>query len=266
MKNVVTASGRSVSAWAVVMIHLMFLFVSATASATAAPHIPKLPGIWLSQDAEHKMTPQNQEQLEKSLRRITGLPELQFTEDGKLVPGDLLSAAEGSATARQILLCALGSRFVFIIEDHRSSPSVNFGQMDEGMNYEDMMARCQLLIWGVRLDFDDFREMRASPEVRDSFDAGFTMLHELLHGLGYRDAKELEEVGQCEELINQARKELELPVRDRYFGEPIRIAPTVLTVRLRFSSKAKIEESSPVRSSRRRLHYVFFLVSPEPKP
>jgi hypothetical protein len=43
------------------------------------------------------------------------------------------------------------------------------------------------------------------------------MLHELLHGLGYDDGSREEEIGQCEEMVNQARSELGLPLRDQYF-------------------------------------------------
>ena len=167
--------------------------------------------------------------------------------------------------ARQILLCALGSREVFIIEDYCGSPSVTFGQMDEGTNYEDMQAQCQFLIWRVRLDFDDFRDMQASPEVRESFNAGFTMLHELLHGLGYRDANSPEEIGDCERLVNQVRAELELPLRDQYFAEPLRITPKIFTVRLRFR-EANTKKSLLNKQTRRRSHYLFFMLPSDSRP
>ena len=109
----------------------------------------------------------------------------------------------------------------------------------------------------MRLDFNDFREMEASREVRDSFDAGFTTLHELLHGLGCKDATSVDELGECEETLNRARAELGLPLRDQYFGDELRMARQFVTVRLRFrSDKAR---SSAVHS-RARIQYLFFLV------
>jgi hypothetical protein len=125
--------------------------------------------------------------------------------------------------------------------------------------YEDASTGLRLLVWRVRLDFRDFREMQASREVRNSFDVGFTMLHELLHGLGYKDAASLEEVGECEEMLNRARAELGLPLRDQYYGETLRIAPTVLSVRLRFRAGARSATPAGQRV-RRRTSYLFFLL------
>ena len=126
----------------------------------------------------------------------------------------------GSATARAILRRALQSGQVFMIEDHSGSPAVNFGQLDEGLRYEQTKPGCltSVLIWRVRLDLSDFRRVHAPASVRESFDLGFTLLHELLHGLGYEDAKEAAQLGGCETLLNQARAELGLPQRAEYLG------------------------------------------------
>ena len=197
MKNVAITSSRSVPARANSALGIMVGGIVLLAAATVNAGVPTIPGIWLSQESEHKFSAEHESQLVQDLRRITGLPELRFGADGRLLLGDVSMAEDGAAIARQILFCALGSGDVFIIEDHCGSPSVTFGQMDEGMHYEDPRIQCQLLIWRVRLDLDDFRDMTAPPEVRESFNAGFTMLHELLHGLGYRDAKRTEEIGDA---------------------------------------------------------------------
>lgn len=262
MKKVILDSGRGVSAWAILILGAMILL----ATAVAAEPLPKSAGIWLSRHPQRKLSNQNEEQLTRNLQKITGLPELRFAENGKLLLGDVSAVEGGSAVARQVLFCALGSGHIFLIEDHAGSPSVNFGQMDEGTNYEDMVIGCQFLIWRVRLDFDDFREMDAPPEIHDSFNAGFTMLHELLHGLGYRDARQMEEIGECEELINQGRAELDLPLREQYFGDSLQIARDVSTLRLRFSSQVKSDASSPNRRPRRRKQFLFFILSSENKP
>src|SRR5215813_5754943 len=204
MKTMKVAPGRSVSFAAGALAGLFLL----TGIVFPQSVFPKTPGVWLSGEPGYKPTGARVEELTRSLRRITGFSELHFAKDGSLVIGAVQS--EGSATARRILSSLLKSGFVFIIEDHSGSPSVNFGQLNEGLRYEDVITGLRLAVWRVRLDFDDFRAMQASREVRDSFDAGFTALHELLHGLGYKDAANVYELGECEETLNRARGELGL--------------------------------------------------------
>lgn len=215
--------------------------------ALAQSHFPKPVGVWLSGEARHKLTSDHEEELTRSLRRITGLRELRFAEDGLISPGEKVTTAHGSETARNILSRALRSGFVFIIEDHSGAPAVNFGQLDEGLKYEDIRTGLRLLVWRVRLDFQDFREIQAPPEARSSFDVGFT----LLHGLGYKDATSVEKLGECEEMISQARAELGLPLRDQYFGDTLHIAPAVVIVRLRFRAVARSASSIGQRIQRR---------------
>lgn len=269
MKKIVVTEGRGVPSWAYrisgriigMMLGSVILLISAAAAANPA----RLPGIWLSKEKGHALPQAHEDQLVEDLRRITGLPELSFDCDGKLQLGDVASAKDGATSARQMLFCALGSGEVFIIEDYCGSSSVTFGQMDEGTHYEDPRAQCQLMIWRVRLDFDDFRHMQASPELRETFNAGFTMFHELLHGLGYRDANSTEEIGDCERMVNQVRAELGLPLRDQYFAEQLRVTPKLSTVRLRFRL-ADTKKSLLNRQTRGRSQYVFFVLPPDSKP
>lgn len=248
MKKLLKVAGRSVLIMALVLACLMTM----TGNSFAANSYPKAPGVWISQEEGRKLTSENEAQLVESLQHITGLSDLRFEADGSLSFGEEPRAIEGAFRARQILYWAIESGFVFVIEDHSSSPDINFGQMDQGTNYEDSISQCQLLIWRVRIDFDDFDRMGASQEIRASFDSGFTLLHELLHGLGYKDAQSYGELGECEERINLVRRELGLLTRDQYFGDQVQIVSNFMTVRLRFSSKL-----------RRRKHYLFFVTSPE---
>jgi hypothetical protein len=244
-------AGRSVSIATGALAGLFLL----TGIAFAQSMFPKTPGVWLSGEASRKLSGARVEELTRSLRRITGFGELHFAKDGSLVTGAEQSG--GSAAARRILSCALSRGSVFIIEDHSGSPSVNFGQLDEGLRYEDVRTGLSLEVWRVRLDFDDFRDMEASGEVRDSFDAGFTTLHELLHGLGCKDATSVDELGECEETLNRARAELGLPLRDQYFGDELRMARQFVSVRLRFRSGKAQVSAVP---SRARIQYLFFSV------
>jgi hypothetical protein len=225
----------------------------------------KTPGVWLSGDG-HKPTVAHVEELARSLRRISGFSELHFAKDGSLALGAAQSAqsapSRGSAAARRILSSSLGSGLVFIIEDHSGSPLVNFGQLNEGLRYEDATTGLRLTIWRVRLDFDDFREMQASRELRDSFDVGFTALHELLHGLGYKDPASVDELGECEEALNRARAELALPLRDQYFGDELRMARHFVSVRLRFRSE---NAQTSARAARGRIQYLYFMIQSGPE-
>jgi hypothetical protein len=256
MKTFKMIARRSVSiiTGAVVVVFLL------TGIAFAQTAFQKAPGVWLSGD-ERKPTGAHVEELAQSLRRISGFNELHFTNDGSLTLGAAQSARSaqsgGSAAAREILSRSLESGFVFIIEDHSGSPLVNFGQLNEGLRYEDAITGLRLMVWRVRLDFDDFREMQASREVRDSFDVGFTALHELLHGLGYKDAAGADDLGECEETLNQARSELALPLRDQYFGDELRMARHFVSVRLRFRSRKTQDSAGPARG---RIQYLFFMV------
>ena len=225
-----------------------------TGIAFAQSSFPKRPGVWLS-GAGYKPSGARVEELTRSLRRITGFSELHFAKDGSLVVGATQSG--GSAAARRMLSRSLGSGFVFIIEDHSGSPSVNFGQLDEGLRYEDTITGLRLIVWRVRLDFDDFRAMQASREVRDSFDAGFTALHEMLHGLGYKDAAGADELGECEETLNQARAELGLPLRDQYFGDELRMSRYFVSIRLRFRNDKALLSAGAARA---RTQYLFFMI------
>ena len=232
-----------------------FAHLGAASPALAA--VPRASGIWCNREPDWALSAEHERVLTQSLRRITGLCDLSFAADGSLSLGDVSEG--GAATARQILQQVLCSGMAFIIQDHSNSAAINFGQLDEGLIYEDETRR-RLMIWQVRLDFADFSEMQAPPEVRASFDEGFTLLHELLHGLGLKDTLRAEEVGECEQTLNRARAELGLPLRDQYFGEPTHLAPGITSVRLRFSS-----QRSPFKRPERRRHYLYFLLKDCPR-
>jgi hypothetical protein len=217
-------------------------------------------GIWCNREKLNRVTDAHEAQLVRSLRKITGFERLRFAEDGSLSLGDITGVSAGSSIARQIIFCAMGSGRAFIIEDHSGSQSVFFGQLDEGTDFEDVVSKRRLDIWRLRLDFEDFREMEAPPAVRESFDVGFTLLHELLHGVGYKDADSRDEIGELEGLINQARGELGLPLRDQYFGEPLQITPGMATVRLRFREHIESAAERQRHLKKPTLRYLFFLL------
>ena len=219
------------------------------------------PGIHLSADETRRLSPTQQQKLEASLRRTTGWSHLKADNQGRLTFNQTTEAKGGSAWARRILTAVVHSGRRFVVENHSGSPTVNFGQLDEGLKYADDDSGIKLDIYRVRLDFTDFEEMQAGREVRAAFDEGFTLLHELLHGLGFEDTSKPDEVGDCERLINQIRADLGVPLRDQYLGDLLRIAPQFLTLRLRFKSLAAVGKTV-------KKHYLFFPLAalPEPKP
>jgi hypothetical protein len=219
---------------------------------------PKEPGIWLGRNVTTGCARNCQQILTESLRRITGWQQLCFAENGALKIGEHTDFIGGSATARAVLFRALTSGAVFVIEDHSGSVTVNFGQLDEGLRYEDCFNGRRLLIWRVRLDFADFKRVDAPRQVREAFNEGFACLHELLHGLGHRDSQRPDEVGEVEEIVNQARAELSLPLRAQYLGETVPILQRVICVRLHFKD-APITSEVTGKGTRPRSYRLHFL-------
>ncbi|MFN0122224.1 MAG: hypothetical protein ACKV2V_17150 [Blastocatellia bacterium] len=224
------------------------------------------PGIWKSHQSRFAFAEKDDAFLVTRLRQMTGWQELNWTGD-QLSPGDTSRIAGGSATAREIVQCVLHSGHRYLIESHHKSATVQFGQLDEGTIYSDEQKDIQLMIWRVRLDFDDFRVMQAPACVRASFDPGFTMIHELLHGLGHKDTAVVGDIGECEQIVNRIRAELGLLVRGQYHGELVRIGDLATAARLRFRGRRTGEGDR--RPAPEKDYFVWFrpmLIRPEEGP
>ena len=218
---------RTVGCLAVLCSLCVFLHAAESESVPGA-------GMWRRAAGAHACEVACQQQLLSSLQRLTGWQGLHFNEAGKLVVDDLRQYAQGSAEARQLFQRVWQTPDVYWIEDHSRSASVNFGQLNEGLVYDDVINARQCIVWQVRLDFADFAKLQASRAVRSTFDAGFTFMHELLHGLGHQDAHSFEEVGECEEVVNRIRRELALPTRAHYFAEAFNLARGFPSAKLLF--------------------------------
>lgn len=213
------------------------------------------PGIWCSQHNLSALAPAQQEMLQNRLRRITGWEQLGFAENGRLEIRDFTAVQGGAVKARQVLLQAMQSGKQFIIENHSSSTALHFGQLDEGTKYADTRNGLELEIYRVRLDFADFEKMEALPAVRESFDEGFTFFHELLHGLGLKDTKIPNEIGECETVVNQMRKEIGLPLRDQYLADLLPITSAFRIIRLRFKAHT-LDQNGQSRWKKQYLYFV----------
>lgn len=250
---------REVTSWLVLVV--VCLLVSPQPGRAATEDHPVRPGIWLDPSPEHHCDSGCQQQLLASLQRITGLQQLQISSQGELKVGDWAATTGGSASARALLFRALQSGFAYVVEAHPGSPEVAFGQLDAGLIYESLADAQRLTIWRLRLDLEDFKRVQAPAPVLAAFDVGFAFLHELLHGLGYDDAATLDEVGPCEELINQVRTELSLPLRAQYFGSVLTITARVFTVKLLFHDPPPTLSAGNVaegKHAKRRTYQLYF--------
>ena len=232
------------------LVFIYALLTSAESTSVVAAPLPREPGIWCEVHSTLSLSKAHESRLATSLARITGFCDLHFQSDGSLTLGEITEQG-GATAAREILAAALSSGMIFLVEDHSGSDSVNFGQVSLDAVCDDSGASWQ--IWHVRLDFKDFQQMQASADVRASFDEGFTLLHELLHGLGYEDASAYSEIGDCEDRVNAARAELGLPLRDQYFGTPLKMTEQITTVRIRFRKYELLGSASRPRSE-----YLYF--------
>lgn len=254
---------RRLASWlAGVVVCLLALSVNGLAeSQTHAGEYEEYPtrvGVWLGRLAERECGIECQQKLLVSLRRITGLQQIEFDNEGRLVVCDWTAYVAGSAAARAVLFRALNHDSVYLIEDHTGSPAVTFGQLDAGLIYERPEQNLRLKVWRVRLDPADFKRIEAPAVVLAAFDVGFAFLHELLHGLGYEDANELYEVGACEEVMNEVRDELGLPQRAQYFGHVLPITNQVFTVRLAFRDPLPPSDPLTGKRPKRRTYQLFF--------
>jgi hypothetical protein len=194
--------------------------------------VPPAAGVWRAGDIPHLLQGAPRDRLVASLRRITGIVRLGFDTNGRLEMDG--ATRRGSATARRILNQVSASGDIFVLQDHSGSDLVNFGQI-EGMDYLDYTTGRRAQVWWIRLDFTDFQKIAAPARVRATFDEGFTLFHEMLHGLGHRDAATEGALGECETILNQVRDELGLPLRAEYFATRIgEVVKGVAAVRLGF--------------------------------
>lgn len=154
----------------------------------------------------------------ESLRHKTGFEELRFEESGFLTLGDRNRYAGGSATARELLVAAVDGGLAIEIESSDYSPEIAFARLDGGVIHTNHQNRARIEVKRLRIDFSDFCELRGEREVKAAFDPGFAILHELAHAvLGLGDEMvERATLGECGELINRMRRELDLPERRHY--------------------------------------------------
>jgi hypothetical protein len=157
----------------------------------------------------------SREELAKRLRAITGWLNLKFDENGSLQVGETTSV-DGSISARNLLSKALASNTVLILEDASNRPDVVFARVVPGRWKNDIGEQRPVFV--VLIDFADFDHLMGDRPALEAFNVGWGVLHEIDHVVNESvDAAGLGRTGECEDHINQMRRERHLPERQEYY-------------------------------------------------
>lgn len=156
-----------------------------------------------------------------SLREKSGFEEIGFDENGFLSLGDVVKFAGGSSIARELLMAAMNLPYAIDLESHNRSKEIAFARLDKPVHFMNISSGEKINVYPIQIDFIDFNKLRGDKEVVDSFDIGFTILHELGHAvLGLHDSIDSDsDLGECERHINSIRRELGYPVREHYLAK-----------------------------------------------
>jgi hypothetical protein len=155
------------------------------------------------------------EQLAKQLRAITGWPTLKFDARGSLRTGEDIPV-DGSLTARSLLSKALSGNTALILEDASNRSDVVFSRVVPGRWQNDAFEKRPVFV--VLIDFADFDHLMGDRLALEAFNVGWGVLHEIDHAMNDSiDSERLGHVGECEDHINQMRRECHLPERREYY-------------------------------------------------
>jgi hypothetical protein len=140
---------------------------------------------------------------------------------------------------------AIDSSDSFSIESANDSKRIAFAQIESTTTYRNGKNPPQTE-WVIRIDFDDYAQLRGEAAAIEAFNPGMNVMHELTHAiLKLPDPEEPNDpLGQCEQHLNLMRAELGLPLRQNYFPKRrwARI-PTlqfqILQGELKFAKKAE---------------------------
>jgi hypothetical protein len=156
----------------------------------------------------------HRDELANQLQKITGWSDLKF-DRGILLPGTR-EPIGGSNAARELLNRTVFGRSVVALEDASRSSDVVFSRVVPGKWKHAAASSPPAFV--VQIDFADFEHVIGDARALQAFNAGWVLLHEFDHIVNdSKDAILKEEVGACEDHINQMRRECNLPLRADYF-------------------------------------------------
>jgi hypothetical protein len=174
--------------------------------------------------------------LESKLALITGWKQLRFNERGELAIGEQ-GTTTGSAIARDLVKRAVFGENVIVVEPADNRLDVVFCKIVPGVWTKNSQAKPPAYV--LMIDFNDFDRLIGDRLAESSFNVGWAVLHEFVHVVNDSvDPEEYGEVGACESIVNQMRRELGVAERGEYFytqvpGQSTSVFRTVL-VRLAF--------------------------------
>ncbi|HEX2490550.1 MAG TPA: hypothetical protein VHR27_14170 [Blastocatellia bacterium] len=170
---------------------------------------------------ERKLNEKQLDAVLTSLRDKAGFLEMRFDENGFLTLGDVTKFLGGSSVARALITAAVKMPTAVDLESHAHSSHVAFARLAKPIAYLQYSSGTKIDVFPLEIDFSDLLKLRGDPLALAAFDLGFVILHELGHAaLGLRDAAgDPQGLGECEELINRIRRELNLPERQTYVAQ-----------------------------------------------
>lgn len=194
------------------------------------------------------VSPSHREELARRLQKITGWTTLTFSDDGALQT-NLTEFTGGSKSARDLLNTAFAGNRRIVFEDASSRKDVVFCRVISGKLLPETFPDEEVHV--VQIDFTDFRQVIGDKEALAAFDVGWAVLHEIDHVVSdSADPVKPDIAGDCEEHINEMRRELGLPVRNNYFYDflPVKNDSNLISrfVRLGFD-----HEDGPAAKKRR---------------
>lgn len=200
--------------------------------------------------ARKNVSKSNREELARRLRTITGWTDLAFDSDGVMRIGHA-SPRQGSQKARNLLDRGFSGKRVILFEDASSRKDVVFCRVVLGKDPSSVHSEVDVVL----IDFADFRQVTGDKQALAAFDVGWAVLHEIDHVVEESEDPQQDAVGDCEDHINQMRRELGLPIRNSYFYSflPLKSDGNLISrfVRLGF------EQENGVASKRRRYWLVW---------
>lgn len=153
--------------------------------------------------------------LTNKLRMISGWRDLNFDEGGALRLGEELPSG-GSETARRLLAAAVSGNNMVVLEDASNRRDVVFCSVIEGRWTKDLDNRPPVYV--ILIDFADFSHVMGDRAALEAFNVGWGVMHEIDHVVTDSvDPTREGHAGECENAINQMRRECGLAERAEYF-------------------------------------------------
>lgn len=186
---------------------------------------------------ERPLNPKQLSILLESLRQKSGFQEMHFDQFGFLHLGDRTKIAGGSAAARTLLIAAVDRAKAIDLENYDRTLQVAFARLAIAVSYISKASGTSVEVAPIQIDFSDFEHLRGDKKAIEAFDVGYVILHELGHAaLGLHDAMvNGQGPGECEEFINQIRRDLGVPERQNYVAQT--------HVRKAFSSQSQMRQA-----------------------